>query len=211
MPEVRTRFGLLRHAPTRWNEEKRIQGRLDSPLTDKGLRMALQWGRQLRDQSWRRILCSDLGRARQTADCLNRTLDLELHYDNKLQEQDWGEWSGLTLDDLRREHRNALQEQEQRGWLFTPPGGESRHEVLVRAMAAFTKAHLSWPGEAILVVCHEGVIKCLLYHLTRRSFLPGEPRILNSYSLHLLEMSDEALALIEINHLAMTEDPDGGP
>ena len=36
----RTRFGLLRHAETVWNREKKIQGVGDSPLTREGSRQA---------------------------------------------------------------------------------------------------------------------------------------------------------------------------
>ena len=39
-----TRFGLIRHAPTLWNAEKRIQGQGDSPLTPAGEQYAQQWG-----------------------------------------------------------------------------------------------------------------------------------------------------------------------
>mgnify|MGYP002351979739 FL=1 len=39
-PRDDTRFGVMRHAPTLWNRERRIQGQLDSPLTPEGERMA---------------------------------------------------------------------------------------------------------------------------------------------------------------------------
>ncbi len=47
--EKTTRFGLMRHAETVWNREKRIQGQLDSRLTAAGRRQAESWG-----------LCQDL-------------------------------------------------------------------------------------------------------------------------------------------------------
>lgn len=194
-----TRFGLIRHAQTRWNKEKRIQGRLDSPLSTAGRRMAVSWGRELHDLAGRRIVCSDLGRARETTKLLNQTLNLPVHPDKRLREQDWGKWNGMTLAELKTSHAEMLRQQEDAGWLFRPPGGESRQQVLERSLAALHEAHLAWPGETILVVCHEGVIKCLLYHLAGRRFLPDELRLLKGYRLHLLEQLGRTLYLEELN------------
>ena len=60
------RFGLIRHAETLWNQQSRIQGHRDSPLTDRGKKDADEWGRQLKRISWDRIFGSDLGRAAET-------------------------------------------------------------------------------------------------------------------------------------------------
>ena len=90
-----------------------------------------------------------------------------------------------------------LQNMVRSGWSFQPPGGESRKQVLRRSLAAIYEAHTSWPGESILVVCHEGVIKCLLYHLTKRKFLPDEPPLIKPNHLHLLEQDNKTLYLKE--------------
>ena len=62
-----TRFGLIRHAQTVWNREKKIQGHSDSPLTADGENQAGRWGMILQQYSWDRILASDTGRALETA------------------------------------------------------------------------------------------------------------------------------------------------
>jgi broad specificity phosphatase PhoE len=50
-----TRFGLIRHAETVWNREKRIQGQSDFSLTAAGKRQAVRWGRQLKALQWDRL------------------------------------------------------------------------------------------------------------------------------------------------------------
>ena len=205
-----TCFGLIRHAATLWNEKKLIQGQQDSPLSETGKNMATDWGSKLASLSWQRIICSDLARTRATAELINQTLKLPVHTDGRIREQDWGEWSGSTLNDLKKHHEEKLQEQVCSGWSFRPPDGESRIEVLKRSLAALHEAHTTWPGESILVVCHEGIIKCLLYHLTGRQFLPEEPRLINKgYQLHLLEQEQE-LVLKKLNHLALSPPVTGG-
>ena len=193
----------MRHATTLWNEKKMIQGQQDSPLSKEGQQMAANWGRRLASFSWQRIICSDLGRTRATSELINRTLNLPIHPDKRLREQDWGEWSGMTLADVKEKHKKLLQDMVRSGWFFQPPGGESRKRVLGRSLAALHEAHTSWPGESILVVCHEGVIKCLLYSLTGRKFLPEEPRLIKPDHLHLLEQDDKKLYLKELNCKAL--------
>ena len=198
-----TTFGLIRHAATLWNEKKLIQGQQDSPLSEAGRQMAADWGRSLASYSWQRIVCSDLGRTRETTELINQTLKLPAHPDKRLREQDWGEWSGMTLADVKQNHEKLLQDLVRSGWLFQPPEGESRNQVLKRSLAALYEAHTSWPGESILVVCHEGVIKCLPYHLTRHKFLPEEPPLIRSKHLHFLEHDNGTLYLKGLNHVPL--------
>jgi probable phosphoglycerate mutase len=59
---------LVRHGETEWNRERRIQGRLDSPLTERGVAQARAMGRlvaSLPDATSARIVASPLGRAQQ--------------------------------------------------------------------------------------------------------------------------------------------------
>jgi probable phosphoglycerate mutase len=199
-----TTFGLIRHSLTLWNEEKRIQGRQDTPLSVRGKEMALAWSKELQARAWDRILASDLGRVQETVALVNRTLQLPVTEDPLLREQDWGAWSGLSFPELFAEHGAEVRQQERAGWDFRPPGGESRREVLARAESALLHAARKWPGQQILVVCHEGIIKTLLYHLLKRKFLPEEPKILTGYHLHLLEVRNNHLHLTAINVLPLT-------
>jgi len=199
-----TKFGLIRHSLTLWNEEKRIQGLQNSPLSEIGRRMAVAWGHELCGLHWDRILASDLGRVLETVELINQELQLPIHVDSLLREQDWGEWSGLSFPELFARFSPEVSKQEAAGWDFRPPNGESRNEVLDRALQALRNAADRWPGEVILIVCHEGIIKTLLYNLLGRKFLPEEPKILRGYQLHLLQVAENEPILIEINHLELT-------
>ena len=166
--------------------------------------MAEAWGRELRELHWDRILASDLGRVQETVDLVNRELRLPLHFDPLLQEQDWGEWTGLSFPELFARFGPEVRQQEAAGWDFRPPGGESRKEVLARGLTALNNAAHRWPGQQILIICHEGIIKTLLYYLLDRRFMPEEPRILEGYQLHLLQIHDNGLKLTRMNYLKLT-------
>jgi probable phosphoglycerate mutase len=199
-----TTFGLLRHSRTVWNEEKRIQGLQNSPLSATGKKMAEAWGKELQVLPWDAILASDLGRVRETVALINKTLQLPVVSKPLLREQDWGRWSGLSFPELFAQHKEVVRQQEQRGWNFRPPGGESRKEVLARALQSLEQTSRSLPGKQVLVVCHEGIIKALIYHLLERKFMPDEPKIFQGYQLHLLKMQDKQLTLTGLNHLQLT-------
>jgi probable phosphoglycerate mutase len=199
-----THFGIMRHAKTEWNQEKKIQGQRNSPLTPEGKQQAREWGMLLENFSWNRILASDMGRALETVDIINGYLQVPIIKDSRLQEQDWGEWTGKTLSMIKKEIPGLLENQERAGWDFRPPGGEDRYTVWQRSRKALQEATEKWPGENILVITHEGVIKCLIYRLFGRQFLPTEPSILNSWDLHRIRYENQRFQIEKINALAIS-------
>jgi probable phosphoglycerate mutase len=200
-----TRFGLIRHAQTVWNREKIIQGHSDSPLTDEGKVQATRWGQILEQFSWNRILASDTGRALETAERINKALNLSLTTDDRLREQDWGQWVGKTIRQIESEAPWMLTARVQSGWNFCPPGGESRKSVLKRSQKALIEAAAGRPGDNILMVTHEGVIKCIIYHLCGRKFLPTEPSVIKPYQLHWVVYDHDGLRLEEMNAVELDD------
>lgn len=198
----RTRFFIMRHAPTEWNRAGRIQGQADSPLTRNGERWADHWGRQLAELDVQRILCSDTGRAVTTARRINQALQLPLDCDNRLREQDWGQWTGRTMAAIRKTQEARFRQQERRGWSFCPPGGEDRLDVLVRARDSLQAAGRKWPGSRLLVIAHEGIMKCLVYHLAILQSCGASFERMAPYHLHCLALEDDSLVLEEMNALA---------
>jgi len=198
-----TRFGLIRHAKTVWNQEKRIQGQQDTPITLEGEKQAREWGRRLQPFGCKRILASTAGRALKTAELVNENLQLPLCSDSRLSEQDWGLWTGKTVAELKQKAPRLLAEQEARGWEFCPPGGEDRNKVWIRSKTALEESAMRWPGTTILVLTHDGVIKSLIYRLCGRKFLPPEPALVQPYHLHWLIYDKKGLQLEKVNAIAL--------
>ena len=194
-----TRFGLIRHARTEWNLQKRIQGQLDSPVAPEGAKQAGKWGNILEPFGWNRILSSDTGRALKTAELINETLRIPIHPEPRLREMDWGLWTGKTVAQLRLETPRLLAEQEASGWGFCPPGGEVLETVWQRSRQALQEAAEKWPGRQILVITHEGVIKSLIYRFNSHQVLRNEPHRMRAGHLHLLVHDRQELHLEKIN------------
>lgn len=170
---MNTLLCLLRHGETLWNREKLIQGQSESPLSPLGREQALSWGVPLLAWNFTRILTSTLGRALETAALCNQALHLPRQQDPRLCEQNWGNWVGLSIRELRDHDPEFLAREEAKGWGFRPPGGESRTEVLERAQAALLDAAKAHPGERVLVVSHNGVLRALARHLLGSDYMPG--------------------------------------
>ncbi len=151
---------LVRHGETVWNREGRVQGHLDSPLTTRGLAQARRAGDTLRelidDPREYTLLHSPLGRARQTAAIVAEILGWgtgACRQDPGLREMSWGEWEGLTTEEIARDEPARWAERTRAKWTFAPPAGESYAMLARRARlwldSVATEAHL-------VAVAHSG-------------------------------------------------------
>ena len=173
-------FGIIRHAPTQWNLDKRIQGRQDIPLSPYGRNLALKWAGQLSGLGFEGLVTSPMKRARQTGQILGRALGLGVVCHPGLEEQDFGRWEGKTLAQIQTADPGEPHRQEQRGWEFTPVGGESRSQLLARVLAAMDALAF----QKLLVITHNSVIKALLYHGLGLDFMPGRGWKIQPCHLH---------------------------
>ena len=147
------RLALLRHGPTAWNAEKRVQGTIDIPLSEEGRdKMAKLLPPAGFEQA--RAFSSPKLRARQTANLLglkNPKLDA------RISEQNWGDWEGLTRPEmLARDGEDAF-ERSGRGLAFRPPGGESTGELHARVREFFRD--VARLDEDAIAVTHMGVLR----------------------------------------------------
>ena len=156
---------LLRHGETVANQEGRLQGRSDSPLTLKGVAQIRAIGALLREQvaepSGFSVKSSPLGRARRSAAIVCQTLGLEsrtVACDPRLAEISFGDWDGLMVPEVDAAHPDAWARREADRWTFVAPGGESYALVAAR-VGEWLRAQ---PVEArLIVVCHGAVSRVL--------------------------------------------------
>lgn len=203
--QKKTTFGILRHATTSWNLDKRIQGHTDVHLAPTGRKEAESWENRIYNIGFDRILVSDLTRTRQTAEIINHRLNLPITTDDKLREQNWGSWEGKTVKEINSSEPDILASQVDAGWFFCPPGGESRESVWNRSSRALLEAANKWHGLRVLVVTHGGVLKSLIYRMLNRRFLPSEPPIIMPRHLHFIQGTNLQLAEIEVNAICLDE------
>ena len=144
---------LLRHAETEWSVAGRHTGRTDIPLTAAGRAHAERLRPWIGERTWAAVLCSPLGRARQTAELAGVADRAELRED--LLEVDYGEVEGITTDDFRAQVPGwAL-------WTHGAPGGETLGQVGSRVDRVIAEA-IERPGDGdVLCVAHGHVLRIL--------------------------------------------------
>jgi probable phosphoglycerate mutase len=155
---VTDRLILVRHGESTWNAEHRLQGQLDPPLSDRGREQARALAPIVAAPASDRVICSDLARARETAELLG----LEpARFDPAWREIDVGEWSGRTAAEIDAQSAELT---SWRGGPRTAPGGEPWTAFAARVGAAIDG--LLDAGGSWLVVCHGGCIRVAVAHVT---------------------------------------------
>src|SRR5690606_3814137 len=154
---------LLRHGQTEWNAIDRMQGQIDTDLTELGRRQAKEAARELVTHNAIAIISSDLKRAYETAVALADHTGIEVVRDPRLRETNLGDGEGLTHIEVDAGYPGARV-----AWRldasFTPPNGESKLEVGARALPVVQELFAErqdWPGGTIILVAHGGLIAAL--------------------------------------------------
>ena len=157
------RLILLRHGQTTYNATSRMQGQLDTELSEEGKQQARNIAPMLAELGVAKIVASDLTRAAETAQIVANHLELPVTYDERLRETHLGQWQGKThaevdgVDGSLRAHwRNTP--------TWAPPEGESRIDVAQRARPVVDELLENfdeWEDAAVLLVAHGGTIAAL--------------------------------------------------
>jgi broad specificity phosphatase PhoE len=165
------RLYYVRHGLTDWNAAGRLQGRLDVPLNSEGRTQAARCGAILcdlfacdnRQPEALDYVSSPLGRARVTMELMRGALGLppeSYRVDERLAEISFGEWEGLTYQDVLARDPDVVARREGSKWGFLPPGGESYIDVARRVSA--------WYGTITtdtVVTAHGGTGRALIAFL----------------------------------------------
>lgn len=150
------RVVLWRHGETDYNASGRMQGHLDSLLTETGWNQARFAAPILVGFEPEVVVSSDLRRARDTATVFTQATGLPLRVDQRLRETHLGKWQGLTTAEVAAEWPDGLV-----NWQvdarYSPPGGESRVEVAARATRVVEELDAEFDG-TVLLATHGGLI-----------------------------------------------------
>jgi broad specificity phosphatase PhoE len=147
------KIAFLRHGPTEWNAQGRIQGKRDEPLSAEGRALFAQLAPPA-GLSHARAYTSPLARARETATLLGLKNPI---VDARLIEHDWGAWEGMTREEiLARDGADAFVRAGS-GIAFTPRSGERTVDLIARVRAFL--AEVGERGEDAIAVTHRGVLR----------------------------------------------------
>jgi probable phosphomutase (TIGR03848 family) len=155
-----TVFHLLRHG------EHNVQGKICAGrmpgvvLSERGRAEAEAAARQLAGADIAAIYASPLERTRETAEIVSHRLSLPVTILDDLAELDFGEWTGKTFAEIRKDPRWPPWASHRS--LSCIPGGETMREVQRRVVEAIMEMREQHPDEEVVVVSHGDVIRAAL-------------------------------------------------
>lgn len=166
---------LVRHGETDSNKSNIIMGHSTEPLNENGKEQARKCGLILKEnfKSITTIFSSPLLRAAQTIEIIKEQLNFSgpINYIQSLAERDFGEFTGLTYEEVVRKFKVM---EEKKGFVgnmdinLKPNGGESYLEFYSRSRIGFESLLTTnnWKdNETIVILSHGGTIRHILAFL----------------------------------------------
>ena len=188
---------LVRHGQTEWNQDHRLQGHMDSPLTALGIQQAEWLAESLREVPIDVIVSSPSRRAVHTAEILRDVRDLPIHEYSDLKEICLGVWEGQTQKAAEAsdpvQFYNFWNDPEH----FKVEGSETFEEVAARAVSALKGILASYQGKSILIVSHTVVVKTIMAFFEGRILKElWNPPYIHPTCLSKIELTGEAAEII---------------
>tara|TARA_Y100001934_G_scaffold129939_1_gene157662 strand:- start:119 stop:730 length:612 start_codon:yes stop_codon:yes gene_type:complete len=175
-------LAFIRHGPTLWNEQRKLQGQADIPLSEQGIERVKTWvlPDKFRNYQW---FASPLKRAQKTASLLG----LKTKTEPSLIEMDWGQWDGLNGQQLQEKYGTEFVKRKKKGIDLRPNGGETPREVRDRVhnwikIIAKTKR----PTGA---VAHQGIIRAAMSLATGWNMINPAPEKLEWDAVQLFRVN----------------------
>ncbi len=153
------RLFITRHSKTLWNQEKRLQGWKDSPLTNQGIKDALLLKERIKTLSIDYCYSSPINRAKQTSEILFDQVIL----DERLKEMNFGIYEGKKIEEILND--------KQYDDLWNHPDdqvrltdGESYLEVQTRLKDFIDDIYQKHPDKNVFITIH-GMLFIILHGL----------------------------------------------
>ncbi|MFM2092911.1 MAG: Phosphoserine phosphatase 1 [Planctomycetota bacterium] len=149
------RIVMVRPGATDFDEQKRIIGTLDLPLSAAGEKQALDAAVGLQDTAIQCVYYSSCQSAQKTAEIIADKLDIKAKELAKLVNLDHGLWHGKLIEEVRQRQPKVYRQWQKNPASVCPPEGEPLSVAQDRVMAIFGKLLKRHNQQTIAVVCPE--------------------------------------------------------
>jgi len=160
--QERLRLYLIRHGEVEGAASGKLLGRTDTPLSDQGLEQARQLAEVLSIAQLSAVYCSDLRRARTTAEIIAKRSNLKVQESSAWREIDMGEWEGRTVASLHDDAPQLVEQLFADPALFKYPHGESFADFTARVRGALDQLMISHDSDDVALIAHGGVCRAII-------------------------------------------------
>ena len=162
---------IVRHAESIDNSDSdKFSGISDPGLTEKGSQQTNKLAQYMRNVGIERIYTSPMRRTIQTARRIQEETGSIIASDPRLREMDFGDWEGLSKQEVSRKWTGIFEAWKDDPVSVTPPGGEKVSEVLSRITAFWDNLICTMASDNysnVLIVTHKSVGRMLICKLKR--------------------------------------------
>jgi broad specificity phosphatase PhoE len=156
---MKTKLILVRHGETSTNTEGKIHKYSDpEELTSNGVLQIRKTADALNKYHPYAVYCSKEKRALQSAKVISKELNIPLLETNGLEERNWGDYAGLTFQEIKQKAGMDNMTFEER-YTFHPPHGESWKETEGRLLKTLGEILSKNKGKTVVLVTHGGSIR----------------------------------------------------
>ena len=188
-----TKIILVRHGETEWNQQSRLQGHQNSPLTKNGELQALETKDALSSHVINRAYVSPLQRAQETMGIILSDRELIAIKSNNLKEIGLGPWEGKTKEETKISHPTEYDYFWNKQHEFSLSGAETYQQLQERLVSELKNIFEEEKHKTILVVTHWIAIKVVMAYFTSTplNVLSSLPDLGNGKFITLLKEGEQ--------------------
>lgn len=153
---------MIRHGRTDWNDQRRIMGREQVPLNEKGREMVEAVAGQLATEDISAIYSGTLARTKETARILASSWGAKIIEEPRLDESAYERWVGKKYNELKGDHDFDLYSKAPTESRFSE--GEGMADIQKRVLAVIDRIAEEKQGIKTALVSHADVIKPVITH-----------------------------------------------
>ncbi len=203
-----THFYFVRHGQTEWNSIRKLQGLLDSPLTDDGIKQTANLSKVLPNVE--SVITSPLGRAKHTAALLVSD-KCSITENNLIAEMSFGDVEGLEKEEFNKLYPREFYDLWHRADQYNPTAfnGESFESMVYRAKGFLKELKTDYVNKDTLIISHGIMLKVIMGVIWEHSLdkFWDDPVPLNTSITHVV-LENNQMKIVDfsnVDHLEKTD------
>jgi broad specificity phosphatase PhoE len=162
---------VIRSGTTLYDEQNRVQGILDVPLSERGraeaVRLAESLNAMLEATPLSALYCGPGESVVRTAEIVGKALGLRPRRIDDLRNLDQGLWQGLQLEEIRRRNTKLFRQWIEDPLTICPPQGETVEDAMGRVKQALRPLFRRHQDESLGLVVGEPLARLVSCFLRR--------------------------------------------
>ena len=191
---------LVRHALTVDNQKSRLSGDIDSSISQDGKEQIDKITNYLKDFDIDKIYTTTSSRTKDTVKKLSELKSIEIIEKESLKEISFGDFEGLTFDEIKDKYTKEFQDMIQKGYEYKYPNGESLIDSYNRVCIELDNIISNNDDRTILICSHGGTIRNIITYLISNSYKYHWNFKIDNGSVTILEVQDGFTVITAMNN-----------